>query len=68
MEAVYSVISQLLEKSNEEWDLLYEKLIPILEWNRKKLLEVDEKTISDTYCKNLERLINETTQETYSLL
>ena len=68
MEAVYKIIKELLDKSTEDWDLMYEQLFPILEWNRTKLLEVTEKSISDTYCKNLERLINEDTQETYSLL
>lgn len=68
MQSVYKTITTLLNKSNEEWDTLYQELLPILEWNRNTLLNVNEKTISDTYCKNLEKLINETNQETTSLL
>lgn len=67
-EAAYKVITELLNKTSAEWDDLYEKLLPILEWNRNVLLNVTEESISNTYCKNLERLINEDIQKTYSLL
>jgi hypothetical protein len=68
MEKVYQIISNLLNMTNEEWDNLYDKLIPILLYNRKKLLEFGEKPISHIYYKNLNKLINETNQKTYSLI
>lgn len=68
MESVYKVITTLLNKTTEEWDELYISLIPILEWNRNKLLEVNESMISKTYYKNLINLINEPNQETHFLL
>lgn len=68
METVYGIIKNLLNKSNEEWDSLYLELLPILEWNRKKLLSITEHQISEKYYNNLMRLINEDNQETTSLL
>jgi hypothetical protein len=65
---VYNVVKSLIEKSNEEWDILNEKLIPILEHNRNHLLNMSEEFISDTYVNNLNKLIqNEPNQENYSL-
>jgi hypothetical protein len=68
MEKVYEVIKKLLNMSSFEWDLLYLKLKPILINNRKVLLEFHEQNISNIYYKNLNNLINETNQKTYSLL
>jgi hypothetical protein len=58
----------LIEKTNEEWDEMYEKLYPILEHNRNHLLSMSEEYISDTYVYNLNKLLeNEPNQENYSL-
>lgn len=66
---VYEVSKSLINKTNEEWDLMYENLIPILEYNRNHLLETTEEYILNTYTQNLYKLIeNEPNQENYSLL
>lgn len=65
---VYEVVKSLVEKTNEEWDELYEKLYPILEYNRNHLLSMSEEYISDTYVNNLNKLLeNEPNQENYNL-
>jgi hypothetical protein len=66
---VYQVVKSLIDKSNEEWDLMYDNLIPILEYNRNHLLETTEEYILNTYTHNLYKLLeNEPNQEDYSLL
>lgn len=65
---VYNIVKSLIQKSNEEWDQLTEKLIPILNHNRNHLLNMSDEFISDTYVNNLNKLIeNEPNQENYSL-
>lgn len=68
MEMVYKIITNLLNMTTSDWDIMYEKLIPILIHNRKKLLQFHEENISHIYYKNLNNLINEKNQKTYSLL
>ena len=65
---VFEVTKSLVNKTNEEWDLMYKKLIPILKYNRKKLLDIGESDIIDTYIHNLNKLLkNEPNQKNYSL-
>jgi len=65
---VFEVTKSLIEKTNEEWDELYQKLIPILEYNRNHLLGFSEENILNTYTQNLYKLLeNEPNQENYSL-
>jgi len=68
METVYELIEKLINLSNEEWDNMYIKLIPILEHNRNKLVSITEEMISDTYFNNITKLVLEDDQKTYSLL
>lgn len=68
MEVVYDLIKKLINLSNEEWDNMYDKLIPILEHNREKLVSIDEDWVSETYFNNITKLVQENVQETYSLL
>jgi hypothetical protein len=68
MEVVYELITKLLNLSNEEWDNMYSRLIPILEHNRNKLVSVTEEWVSETYFNNITKLVQEDVQETYSLL
>jgi len=68
MEVVYDLITKLLNLSNQEWDDMYNKLIPILEHNREKLLSITEDWISETYFNNISKLVKEDDQKTYSLL
>jgi hypothetical protein len=65
---VYELVHSLIQKSNEEWDILYESIIPILIHNRNHLLSLNEDLVSNTYVYNLNKLIeNEPNQENYSL-
>jgi len=65
----YEISKSLVNKTNEEWDLMYEKMIPILEYNRNHLLSMSEEYIANTYINNLNNLLkNEPNQENYSLL
>jgi len=69
MIALNKVISSLIQKSNEEWDVLNEKLLPILIHNRETLLKYDEDFINENYISNLYNLIgNEPNKENYFLL
>jgi hypothetical protein len=68
LEVVYSLITKLINLSNDEWDNMYNKLIPILEHNRKKLVLITEQWISETYFNNITKLVQEHDQKTYSLL
>ena len=66
---VFEVVKTLIEKTNEEWDILNEKLYPILEHNRNHLLSMSEESISDIYVNNLYKLLeHEPNQENYSLV
>ena len=68
MEVLYKLIESLLNKSNEEWDSLNEKLLPILIHNRETLLNLDERWLNETYINNLYNLFqNEPNQENYFL-
>jgi len=68
MEVLYKLIESLLNKSNEEWDSLNEKLLPILIHNRETLLKIDERELNETYINNLYNLFqNEPNQENYFL-
>ena len=65
---IYSIIKELVEKSNEEWDELNKKIFEILQYNREHLLSFTEEDINNTYIKNLNKLIeNEPNQENYFL-
>ena len=65
---VYELVHSLIQKSNEEWDVLYESIIPILIHNRNHLLSLNEDLVSNTYITNLNKLLeNEPNQENYSL-
>ena len=66
---VFELSKKLIEKTNEEWDSMYEKLIPILEYNRNHLLTYNDNFVYNTYVRNLYKLLeNEPNQENYSLL
>lgn len=68
MEVCYSLIKSLIEKSNEEWDELNQKLLPILEHNRKHILSFEDETVNDVYIANLYKLFeNEPNKENYFL-
>lgn len=68
MEVLYKLIESLLNKSNEEWDLLNEKLLPILIHNRQTLLNIDDVQLNETYINNLYNLFqNEPNRENYFL-
>lgn len=68
MEECYKVITKLINLSSTEWDSMYEKILPILEKNREVLISITEETVSDTYIKNITKLVQEDVQKTYSLL
>ena len=55
---IYEVVKSLVEKPNEEWDIMMQKLYPILEFNRLHLMKFNDKLIPNTYIKNLNKLIN----------
>jgi len=68
MEVLYKLIESLVNKSNEEWDSLNEKLLPILIHNRETLLKIDERELNETYINNLYNLFqNEPNQENHFL-
>jgi|TARA_B110000967_G_scaffold102136_1_gene104824 Ca2+-binding EF-hand superfamily protein len=69
MQKVLGVIKTLINKTNEEWDVLNEELKPILIHNRNNLLSYDAKKVGNCYIKNLNTLIkNEPNQKNYHLL
>ena len=69
IDKICSVLSNLLNKSKQEWDELNTKLKPILLHNRKLLLSYQESRISNTYIQNLLKLIeDEPNKENYYLL
>ena len=55
--AVYKLVKSLVSKTNEEWDELNKKLLPILEYNREHLLSFTEEKVGNTYVENLNKLI-----------
>jgi arabinogalactan endo-1,4-beta-galactosidase len=59
MELVYKTIKSLIEKTNEEWDELNTKLLPILEHNRNTLITIKETEVNTTYINNLYNLFND---------
>lgn len=68
MEYVYKIIKELIQKSNEEWDKLNEKLLPILEHNRNTLIAIHGKDVNKTYINNLYKLFeNEPNTENFYL-
>ena len=68
MEFLFKLIESLLNKSTEEWDVLNEKLLPILIHNRETLLNIDERELNETYINNLYNLLqDETNTENYFL-
>ena len=68
MESVYKTIKSLIQKTNEEWDELNIKLLPILEHNRNTLITIKETEVNTTYINNLYKLFeNEPNTENYYL-
>lgn len=68
MEFLFKLIESLLNKSTEEWDVLNEKLLPILIHNRETLLNIDERELNETYINNLYNLLqDETNTKNYFL-
>ena len=58
MVAVYSVIKKLIQLNNSGWDTIMEKLFYVLEYNRNHLMKFTDTNISNTYMKNLTKIVN----------
>jgi hypothetical protein len=58
MVAVYSIIKKLIQLNNSEWDTIMEKLFYVLEYNRNHLMKFTDTNISNTYMKNLTKIVN----------
>jgi hypothetical protein len=68
MEVCYELIKSLILKTNDEWDELNQKLLPILEHNRNHILSFEDEGVNEVYIKNLYKLFeNEPNKENYFL-
>lgn len=65
---IFNLVKSLIQKTNEEWDELNKKLLPILEYNREHLLSFTEEKVGNTYVENLNKLLQyEPNKENYFL-
>jgi len=58
MIALFNLCKDLINKSKDDWDIMYKKMIPILKHNRNLLLEYDEKYVKEKVKENLIHLFN----------